>query len=276
MRRLQRVTLPAPVLAALKSYRATLDRRVVAERGKSKPDVARIVEATWRARRGGKTMKTAELALRAMASGIERCMYCEDSQGCDVEHFRPKVPRPSGTFAWRNLLWICAVCNRQKNSAFDPSILDPTGDDPFDHLVLSPTTGRLTAREDSNRGAVTLQVMRRLAADPNLTRGRANAYAKLRLFLARFDADLAAGDVVSANEIRRVVVEEPFSAVFASLLRASLEPGAREVLGDSLVNVLSRHPTMHDWLEVADRARIAAAQPSIARLAKRVRVAPAP
>jgi hypothetical protein len=142
--------------------------------------------------------------------------------------------------------------------------------------VLSPTTGRLAPRPGSVRGGVTLQVMKRLAADPNLTRGRANACAKLRMFLLRFDTDLAAGDVVSANEIRRVVVEEPFSAVFASVLRASREPGARTVLGDRLVDVLSRHPTMHDWLDVADRARLASAQPSIAALAKRVRVAPSP
>ena len=125
-------------------------------------------------------------------------------------------------------------------------------------------------------GGVTLQVMRRLAVDPTLTRGRANASTKLCMFLLRFDADLAGGDVEGADAIRRMIVEEPFSAVFASLLRASMEPGARAVLGDKLVDVLSRHPAMHDWLAVADRARIASAQPSIAALAKRVRVAPSP
>ena len=112
MRRLQRIALPASILAALKSYRATLDHRVTVERKKTKPDVGKVVEATWRTRRNTKAMGAVELALRAMASGIERCMYCEDSHGCDVEHFRPKVPHPAGTFEWPNLLLICAVCNR--------------------------------------------------------------------------------------------------------------------------------------------------------------------
>jgi len=276
VRYLRRVDLPRSVLGALSSYRAALDSLLKLEQRESKPDVGKVIETAWRTRRKSNAMKSVELALRAMASGIERCMYCEDSHGCDVEHFRPKVPHPAGTFAWPNLLLICAVCNRQKNSAFDPAILDPTRDDPFDHLVLSSTTGRLVARDGSRRGAATLQVMKRLSSEQALTRGRLNAVNKLRVFLARYDADLSAGDLVAADEIRRAVVEEPFSAVFAFMLRQSMEPGARAVLGDDLVDVISRHPTMHGWLDAADQARHAAAQPSIAALARRVRVASSP
>lgn len=89
MRRLRRVDLPRSVLGALSSYRATLSSLVTKERTSAQPDVARVVEAAWRTRRRGNAMKATETALRAMASGIERCMYCEDSHGCDVEHFRP-------------------------------------------------------------------------------------------------------------------------------------------------------------------------------------------
>jgi uncharacterized protein (TIGR02646 family) len=270
------VELPRSVLDALSSYRAALISLIKQEQKESKPDVGKVVEAAWRTRRRTNAMKSVELALRAMASGIERCMYCEDSHGCDVEHFRPKVPHPAGTFTWPNLLLICAVCNRQKNSAFDPAILNPTRDDPFDHLVLSPTTGRLVSRVGSRRGAATLQVMKRLSSDQTLTRGRLNAVKKLRVFLARYDADLSEGNFVAAYEIRRAVVEEPFSAVFASILRASMEPNARAVLPDDLVDVLARHPEMHGWLDGADEARIAAAQPSIEALARRVRVASSP
>lgn len=276
MRQLRRIELPGPVLDALDSYGTRLVRLVAQERRKKSPSVGKVVEAAWRARRRGKALKAVELALRAMASGIERCMYCEDGQGCDVEHFRPKVPTPAGTFAWANLLWICTICNRQKNSAFSPAIVDPTRDDPFDHLVLSLSTGRLVARDGSARGEVTLRVMRRLAADQALTRGRANAMTKLRAFLLRYDAHRAGGDLAAANEIHRVVIEEPFSAVFASMLRASTEPGAREVLGADLVDVFSRRPEMHHWLEVADLARIRDAQPTIEAAAKQVRVAPSP
>ncbi len=276
MRRLKRVKLPRSVVGALDSYRATLARRVALERRASAPDVGKVVETAWRTRRRGKAMAAVGVALRAMASGVERCMYCEDSQGCDVEHFRPKVPEPKGTFAWLNLLWVCAVCNRQKNDAFDPAIIDPTKDDPNDHLVLSLTTGRLVAREESGRGQVTLQVMKRLGSDPALTRGRQNAVVKLHTFLARYDLCRAQGDLVAAEEIRRVMVEEPFSAVLASVLRASTEPGAKVVLGDALVEVLARRPEVHGWLDGADLARIEQAQVTIADLAKRVRVAVAP
>ncbi len=221
-------------------------------------------------------MQAVTVALRAMASGVERCMYCEDSQGCDVEHFRPKVPHPAKTFAWSNLLWVCAICNRQKNDAFDPAIIHPTKDDPNDHFVLSLTTGRLVAREGSPRGQATLMVMKRLGSDQGLTRGRQNAVTKLRTFLARYDVCRTHGDLVAADEIRRVMVEEPFSAVLASVLRASKESGAREVLGDALVDVLARRPEVYNWLEAADLARIGHAQATITELAKRVRVSAAP
>ncbi len=272
MRRLRRIALPTRALDALAAYQSALDRAVKAERKKRLPKVGERVEATWQGRRPNRAIEAVRCALRAMASGLERCMYCEDSHGCDVEHLYPKVPRPERTFVWSNLLWICAICNRQKNDAFDEAMLDPTVDDPFEHLALSLATGRYVAREGSHRGAATLRVMPRLASEQTLIRGRHNAVVKLHAFLRDYDGHRAQGRIAEADAIRRVVVEEPFSATFAALLRASKEPGAADVLDDDLLAVLSRQPEMYDWLNDADAARADAARTKIEALAKAIRI----
>jgi hypothetical protein len=272
MRHLPRIDLPPRVLAALESYQNALDAAVKTEQNEDAPKVAERIEAIWKDRRSNKALKAVDLTLRAMASGLERCMYCEDSHGCDIEHGYPKVPYPGRAFRWPNLLWICAPCNRQKNDAFEEAMLDPTQEDPLDHLVFSFATGRYTPRDDSRRGTATLRIVRRLASDPTLARGRQNAIAKLRTFLRDFDTHQAAGRTVESDAIRSVVVEEPFSAAFAAVLRAASEPGAAEVLGEELVAVVARHPTMHQWLKEADNARVEAAKPGIAKLAAAVRI----
>ena len=272
MRRLPRILLPQRVLDALMAYQSALEADVEAERKKDAPKVAERIEAFWNGRRSTNALKAAERALRAMASGLERCMYCEDSHGCDIEHGYPKVPHPSRAFLWLNLLWVCATCNRQKNDGFEEAMLDPTQEDPLDHLVFSFATGRYTSRDDSQRGAATLRVIRRLASDPTLARGRQNAIAKLRTFLRTYDTHQAQGRAMEADAIRSVVVEEPFSAAFAAVLRASTEPGAIEVLGEELVAVVSRHPSMHQWLREADDARAEVAKPDIAALGRSLRI----
>ena len=147
-------------------------------------------------------------------------------------------------------------------------MLDPTREDPLDHLVLSFATGRYTPRDDGPRGAATLRIVRRLASDPTLARGRQNAISKLRTFLREYDGHAADGRTVQAEAIRGIVVQEPFSAAFAAVLRASTEPGAAEVLGEELVAMVSRHPAMHQWLKEADDARAEAAKVEIAAIAK--------
>lgn len=272
MRHLLRIPLPQRVLDALVAFQSSLDRTIEDEGRKNDPKVAERIEAFWQARRSTKALKAVERTLRAMASGLERCMYCEDSHGCDVEHTYPKVPYPSSAFAWLNLLWVCAICNRQKNDAFDAAMLDPTQEDPLDHLVFSFATGRYTARDDSPRGIATLSIVPRLASEPTLIRGRQNAIAKLRIFLRDYDTHIAHGRAAEADVIRRFVVEEPFSAAFAAVLRASTDPGANDVLGEELMAVVARHPSMYQWLQEADHARAEAAKPEITALAKALRI----
>ena len=97
-------------------------------------------------------------ALQDMAGPRTRCMFCGDSRGTDVDHFRPMAKYPEHTFRWLNLLWVCASCNRQKGDRFPvdesgcPLLIDPTAEDPWDYLYFDPDTGNLVARYDASAG----------------------------------------------------------------------------------------------------------------------------
>jgi hypothetical protein len=49
--------------------------------------------------------------LTQMAPGIERCMYCGDNLGTDIDHFDPISRSPIKTFEWLNHLLACSFCN---------------------------------------------------------------------------------------------------------------------------------------------------------------------
>jgi len=75
--------------------------------------------------------------LRSMATGLERCMYCEDSAATDIEHFWPKSKYPERAFSWSNYLLACSCCNsNHKREQFPldeagaPLLIDPTTEDP--------------------------------------------------------------------------------------------------------------------------------------------------
>jgi uncharacterized protein (TIGR02646 family) len=108
--------------------------------------------------------------LKRMAGSRERCMYCEDSHGMEIDHFRPKATFPQLLFCWENLLLACAECNRVKGDRFpmangQPLLVDPTVDDPWQFLDFDPDTGNLTARYDrahnswSPKGQKTVDVL---------------------------------------------------------------------------------------------------------------------
>lgn len=56
--------------------------------------------------------------LKIMAYGAQRCAYCEDSVGDEIEHIRPKSLYPQSCFVWTNYLYACGSCNAPKNNFF--------------------------------------------------------------------------------------------------------------------------------------------------------------
>jgi uncharacterized protein (TIGR02646 family) len=150
MRRIVREALDAATNAALSKRQADADRR--------RADGTLNVNAVWKAARQDPDVLSALAALRQMAGGTERCMYCLDSHGTDVEHFWPKARFPERLFTWTNLLLGCTECGRFKGDRFpldaggEPLLVDPTSEDPWEHLEFDSVTGNLTARFDRKSG----------------------------------------------------------------------------------------------------------------------------
>lgn len=90
----------------------------------------RVREASLRfgaqSRPGNAVFDVVRKTLASMCPGATRCMYCEDSIACEVEHLYPKTFYPELVFAWLNYLYSCSLCNRIKGSQFR-LFYDPSG-----------------------------------------------------------------------------------------------------------------------------------------------------
>jgi len=163
MRRIERLLLPAGVRFALGR------KQVRANRQRSAPGFK--ASRAWDNARRSRPVRAAEATLKRMAGLTERCMYCEDSHGTDIEHFWPKTPFPECLFIWPNMLLCCSECGRLKGQQFPadasgaPLLIDPTAEDPWEHLDFDPDTGNVVARFrlDENafapKGEMTVEVL---------------------------------------------------------------------------------------------------------------------
>jgi len=163
MRKIRRLALDAPTRRALRQKQSTVDER------QSAGTFDRI--AYWKGARKTKPLRTVLSTLNIMAGSRQRCMYCLDSHGADIEHFWPQAAFPGKMFLWENHLLCCTECGRIKGDRFPivngkPLLLDPTVDEPWDHIDFDPDTGKLVARFDvstddySVRGVVTVQTLK--------------------------------------------------------------------------------------------------------------------
>ena len=149
MRRVKRLDLDASVQADLNARQDALDRR--------RAEATFDVQAEWRTARQANTLASVLATLRRMMGDRQRCMYCLDSHGTDIEHFWPKMTYPQRMFVWLNLLLCCTECGRFKGDQFplsdgQPLLVDPTAEDPWLHLDFDPLTGNVVARFVSDRG----------------------------------------------------------------------------------------------------------------------------
>lgn len=109
-------------------------------------------EKRWKSSRRSSDIQEVAATLKQMMGVRERCMYCLDSHGTDIEHFWPKTRYPERMFLWNNLLLCCTECGRFKRSKFplneygEPLLIDPTIEDPWQYLDFDPETGNITAR----------------------------------------------------------------------------------------------------------------------------------
>ncbi len=126
-----------------------LERRRIATAGLTN------VEKAWKNARRTPALGAVFRTLQSMAGVRERCMYCVDSHGSDIEHFWPKAVCAHRAFEWPNMFLCCTECGRLKGDRLpllpggQPALVDPSAEDPWEHLDFDPDTGNVTARYDT-------------------------------------------------------------------------------------------------------------------------------
>lgn len=243
MRRVSRLPLPARV----SSY---LDRRQ--QRADSRRAAGTLnVESEWRTARQTRTMGEVRAVLGRMMGPRERCTYCLDSHGTDMEHFWPKSRCSDQMFRWPNLLLCCTECGRLKGDRFPlqhgvPLLIDPTQENPWQHIDFDPSTGNLTARYEPQ-------------ADAYSVKGEAT------VSLLQLDGReaLAAGYLKTWRRLVRVAQTflargEPAGADFAQVLREVDEDHG--LLGWCFEGTGQREPPFRDLRERAPEVWVACVQ----------------
>jgi uncharacterized protein (TIGR02646 family) len=247
MKRLRRLQLSPDAEATLLGLAARVHDAATAKS---------VWKARERARAGADAFLEITSKLAVMASGNKRCMYCEASAGTDIEHFWPKATYHARTFAWSNHLLACSGCNSGcKGDDFPvdpqgfPMLLDPTSDDPREHLEYVPSVGQYEHK--SARGAASLAGygLRRI----DLQRSRQRAWTIYQALLVEWDRRMTRGNLADAHEIEDAICVMDHAGVFAELVRYGLSANAKVLvrmgrLRDELVDVLNRRPEIRQWV----------------------------
>lgn len=203
MRRVHRLPLDPKPASKLQEF----ERDVIVQRGIQGFDPT----SYWSARRRSCALNHVAKVLGRMAGEHQRCMYCVDSHGTDIEHFWPKSRYPDRMFRWSNLLLCCTECGRFKGKCFpldeqgNPLLIDPSADDPWEHLDFEPRTGNLTARfvaaanSPSRRGLETVRVLQ-LDQREALSEGLKKTYRRL--------ADRASESIAAGRPGARELIDQ--------------------------------------------------------------------
>jgi uncharacterized protein (TIGR02646 family) len=161
----------------------------------SQPDFSADVH--WKTLRQRKFLKQDVLAtLRTMAGECERCMYCSDSLGNDIEHFWPKAAYPLRMLIWSNLLLCCGNCGRHKGNRFPlqgdaPLLIDPSSENPWLFIEFEPLTGNLTPRFSpdgipSPTGKQTLETLGLDGRREAVSKGYSRSFRRIRSVVEEF------------------------------------------------------------------------------------------
>ncbi|HVY21921.1 MAG TPA: hypothetical protein VG962_01025 [Steroidobacteraceae bacterium] len=172
------------------------------------------IAVSWNQARQTKSIRDLLVVLKEMAGARERCMYCVDSHGCDIDHFRPKAHFPEVAFEWSNLLLCCSECGRLKGSQFPlenglPQLIDPCIENPWEHLDFDPQTGCITARFNvhdnrwSNKGVKTVEILQL-----DKREALSNGYKLTLKRLSRIISDAVQGGRITVAELLAHLFEE--------------------------------------------------------------------
>jgi DNA-binding protein Fis len=174
-------------------------------------------------------------ALRTMAPGREQCMYCGETGG-QIDHWEPVSRNPLRTFDWLNHLLACAVCNGTKkgdrfpvDSDGQPLLIDPTAEDPFDHLLLTLAEGEYVPLTEKGEATIKVCDLNRTS----LQRGRRTSRSVVETCLERWNTAWHASDAAKMREMVLTVREQPFADVCQSMLRQAQARQAEIIFGET-------------------------------------------
>ena len=206
MRRIERGRLKTASTSKLTALQSKVDAAA---------DPKAKAEALWETSTRNKAFEDVQRHLESMATGRTRCMYCEDNQATDIDHFWPKSPYPNKTFEWSNYLLACGHCNsNQKRSQFPlanglPTLVDPTAQDPTLFMTLLPKSGRFAPTPG---GIDTVDVFG-LNARQTLRNGRADTWRQLERLVRDVAAAVARADGAAVNRLVREAKRLSFQSV---------------------------------------------------------------
>jgi hypothetical protein len=182
-------------------------------------------------------------ALAGMAPGAERCMYCGDNQGTDIDHHEPLARDPLRAFDWLNHLLACSHCNsHHKRDRFPvddrgrPLLIDPSAEDPFEHLMLSLSVGEYRPLTAKGEQSIEVFGLNRHI----LARGRLQAYSVVVMCLRHWPEAAAGEGPYLPEALVRIIREQPCADVCQAMLRQVSLPGAAIVFSEvpDIVGVL--------------------------------------
>ncbi|MET7989162.1 HNH endonuclease [Streptomyces sp. NPDC005281] len=157
-----------------------------------------------------------------MAHGAERCMYCEDNLGTDIDHVQPLAEAPLRAFDWLNHLLACSYCNSHTKGRQYPCdadghslLIDPSTEDPADHLVLRLAAGQYDPLSDKGRETIRVFSLNR----GDLVRGRRLAFVTAQSLLVDWHRLRHSDGTARRDDLVEALVETPFADVVRTLER---------------------------------------------------------
>ncbi|MGV9565383.1 HNH endonuclease [Streptomyces sp. NPDC003480] len=169
-------------------------------------------------------------ALWAMAHGIDACMYCGRDMADTIDHYVPVSKDPLKTFCWFNHILACSTCNSRykrdvhlEDAFGNPKLIDPTREDPFEHLHLNLDTGLYLSKTE--RGDYTCRTCG--LNEHQLPEARLRAMRQIQLHLDGWRQSYDAGDHSKLAAYTSAIREQPFADVCQAMLRQAQLPEAQ-------------------------------------------------
>ena len=178
-------------------------------------------------------------------------MYCGDNIGSEIDHFEPISRAPLRTFDWLNHLLACSYCNNKKRSNYPCDetgkglLIDPTIEDPSEHIRLILATGRY--RELTARGKITIGIFGLNRGD--LVKGRYDAFMTRGAVLCYVQLLMEQNREDEGQRRLAAMREEPHASVLHAMVNVMDMDGAENVLGRDVLNAL-KDPRIRKLLNI--------------------------